>query len=167
MNGHSSPQERHLFEILHAAHWTEFFLSASMRKFDWPLTETFLADNRKELAVFEPLAAINEWFGKLQDLLGSGMRHGCLLLGEPAEPFLKVLAFYAKVGIIPSSEEWIAIRQLRNAAAYDYSGQFADTARHFNALHTACPLLIETLQRLTEYLSQQLGFKWDDDPSQA
>jgi hypothetical protein len=167
MNSHSAAQERHLLELLQAAHRTAFFLSASMRKFDWPLTEAFLADNQKELAVFEPLAAINERFGKLQDLLGSGMRHGCLLLGEPAEPFLKVLAFYAKVGVIPSSEEWVAIRQLRNAAAHDYSGQFADTARHFNALRTACPVLMETLHRLTEYLSQQLGFKWEGDPTQA
>jgi uncharacterized protein with HEPN domain len=164
---HPSPQERHLLEILNAAHRTAFFLSASMRKFDWPITEAFLADNQKELAVFEPLAAINERFGKLQDLLGSGMRHACMLLGEPTEPFLKVLAFFAKAGVVPSSEEWMAIRQLRNAAAHDYSGQFADTARHFNTLHTACPVLMETLQRLTEYVGQQLGFTWDGDPTQA
>jgi hypothetical protein len=148
---------QHLHDVLYAAHRTAWFMRASMQKFNWPVGALFLEKNRHALEVFEPLAAINERFGKLQDLLGSAMRHACLLLGEPTEPFLKVLAFFAKAEVIASSEDWIAIRQLRNAAAHEYGRHFADTARHFNSLHETHPVLLATLQRLTDYVAAELS----------
>jgi len=44
-----------------------------------------LFSRKKDNDLFEALAAINERFAKLQDTLGSAMRHSLLLSGEPAD----------------------------------------------------------------------------------
>jgi hypothetical protein len=72
---------------------------------------------RKDVALFESLAAINERFAKLQDTLGAAMRHAVLLAGERADTFLRVLAFYEKIGVIESVAAWQLCRTVRYLAA--------------------------------------------------
>ena len=115
-----------------------------------------------DLGLFEPLAAINERFAKLQDLLGTTMRHLCELCGERTDTFLRVLAFCEKAGVIESSEAWHACRSLRNRAARDYGTDFELTAGHFNALLDQIPVLSGVTLALAAYAKQALGIEPDD-----
>ena len=115
-----------------------------------------------DLGLFEPLAAINERFAKLQDLLGTTMRHLCELCGERTDTFLRVLAFCEKAGVIESSEAWHACRSLRNRAARDYGTDFELTAGHFNALLDQIPGLSGVTLALAAYEKQALGIEPDD-----
>ena len=112
-----------------------------------------------DLGLFEPLAAINERFAKLQDLLGTTMRHLCELCGERADTFLRVLAFFEKAGVIESAEAWHACRSLRNRAAHDYGTDFEITAGHYNALHEQIPVLSAATLAIAAYAKQSLGIE--------
>ena len=99
-------ERAHLAGLLEAIQRCVYFLDASDRKHAWPLMPDDLATLKKDIALFESLAAINERFAKLQDTLGAAMRHAVLLAGERADTFLKVLAFYEKVGVLDSVTGW-------------------------------------------------------------
>lgn len=45
-----------------------------------------------------------------------------------------------KLNIITSSSDWLAVRELRNIAAHDYTEQ--NLAALFNKLRTLCPILL-------------------------
>jgi hypothetical protein len=85
-----------LAELLEAIQRCVYFLDASSCKLTWPLTADLLETQKKDVVLFEVMAAINERFAKLQDTLGAAMRHACILAGEPTDNFLKVLSFYQK-----------------------------------------------------------------------
>lgn len=152
MNGGALQAERmHLAGLLEAIQRCVYFLNASDGRLSWPLWAPYLEQNKKNIDLFESLAAINERFAKLQDTLGAAMRHSVLLSGETGETFLKVLAFYEKTGVIDSVASWQLCRTTRNLAAHDYGTDYAEVAEHFNALHTLIPALYGDASRFVEY----------------
>jgi len=90
--------------LLKAIQRCVFFLDGSIQKLTWPLQAETIKERKQDIELFESLAAINERFSKLQDTLGSAMRHAALLAGEPVDSFLKLLSFYEKCGVISSIE---------------------------------------------------------------
>ena len=150
-------EKAHLAGLLEAIQRCVYFLEASDRKHQWPLVAEDLAKNKKNVALFESLAAINERFAKLQDTLGSAMRHAALLAGERQDTFLKILVFYEKVGVLDSVAIWQLCRTTRNLAAHDYETDYAEIARHFNALHTLIPELYGNAIRFLDYCQGNLG----------
>jgi hypothetical protein len=68
-------QRLHLAGLLEAIQRCVYFLDASTQTVAWPLTGTHLSARKKDNALFEALAAVNERFAKLQDTIGSAMRH--------------------------------------------------------------------------------------------
>lgn len=149
-------QREHLATLLEAIHRCVFFLDASVQKIAWPLTKTHLSQHKKDVNLFESLSSINERFSKLQDVLGAAMRHGVILSSEPSEPFLKVLSFYEKMGIIESIESWQLCRTMRNLAAHDYGIDYSEIAEHFNALHQLIPGLYSNSRRFVDYCHKNL-----------
>ncbi len=131
----------HLAGLLEAIQRCVYFLDASSRKLNWPLTSELLEAQKKDIVLFEAMAAINERFAKLQDTMGAAMRHACILAGEPNESFLKMLSFYEKIGVLDSVASWQLFRTARNLAAHDYDIEYADIAGHFNSLKNLTPLL--------------------------
>ena len=77
-----SAQKQHLAGLLEAIQRCVYFLHASDASIEWPLTGAYLSDSKKNNDLFEAIAAINERFAKLQDTLGSAMRHSLVLSGE-------------------------------------------------------------------------------------
>lgn len=155
----SSPLEDmrlNLSSLLESCQRSAWYLLASSDRMRWPVTEKDLAEREMDLEFYERLAAINERFGKLQDLLGTSMRNLCLLAGENADTFLRVLSFCAKVGIIESVEDWQLCRSLRNRAAHDYGSDLSITAEHFNTLNQWVPKLVSVTIRLTDYADMHL-----------
>lgn len=126
------------------------------KKINWPLTADRLTAQRKDIELFETLAAINERFAKLQDTLGAAMRHASLLTGEVHDNFLKVLIFYEKIGVLESSEVWQICRTTRNLAAHDYEIDYTTIAEHFNMLQSLTPIINETATRFLNYCNHSL-----------
>ena len=138
----------HLASLLEAVQRCVYFLDAAARKLDWPLAGATLAARKKDTALFETLAAINERFAKLQDTVGAAMRHALPLLGESADSFLKVLVIYEKAGVVASVADWQLCRTARNLAAHEYEIRHDEIAAHFNALHGQLPFLYATARNL-------------------
>ncbi len=150
-------EKQHLANLLEAIQLCVYFLNASQKSIDWPLTSSVLTLQKKDNNLFEALAAINQRFAKLQDTLGSAMRHSLLLSGEQADSFIKVLAIFEKNQVIHSVEEWQVARTARNLAAHDYEIDYSDVADHFNTLHTLTINLYQIARRFVIYCEQELG----------
>lgn len=150
-------ERQHLANLLEAVQRCVYFLDASERKLPFPLEPGVLEFRKTDPELFEPLAAVNERFAKLQDTLGAAMRHALLLAGERSDSFLKVLAFFVKVGVAESTEAWQTCRTARNLAAHDYEIDYSAIAEHFNALHELVPMLYATSTKLLDYCADNLG----------
>ncbi len=86
-------QRQHLAGLLEAIQRCVYFLDASTKTVAWPLTGVYLSAHKKNNALFEALAAVNERFAKLQDTTGSAMRHSLLLSGGKPTALLKFWRF--------------------------------------------------------------------------
>jgi len=150
-------QKQHLAGLLEAIQRCVYFLHASDSSIEWPLTGEFLTARKKDNDLFEALAAVNERFSKLQDTIGSAMRHSLQLSGEQADSFIKVLAIFEKNGVVLSIEDWQVARAARNLAAHDYQIDYKEVAQHFNALHAIKPALCQTGSRFVQYAEQELS----------
>ncbi len=89
--------------------------------------------------------------------MGAAMRHAAMLMSEPTDSFLKVLAFYEKIGVIDSVSSWQLCRTARNLAAHDYETEYAEIAEHFNTLHDLQPMLYKASARFLESCAGNLG----------
>lgn len=154
---HLDAEREHLAGLLEAVQRCVYFLEASSRKLNWPLTAVLLEKHSKDVALFESLAAINERFAKLQDTLGAAMRHASILSGESGDTFLKVLGFYEKIGVLESVSSWQLCRTTRNLAAHDYETEYEEIADHFNSLHELTPSLYGNAYRFAGYCQTVLG----------
>jgi len=150
-------QKQYLASLLEAIQRCVYFLNASDSTIEWPLTGDYLSARKKDNDLFEALAAINERFSKLQDTIGSAMRHSLQLSGEQADSFMKVLVIFEKNGVVQSIEDWQVARAARNLAAHDYEIDYNEVAQHFNALHELKPALYQTANRFVRYASQDLA----------
>jgi uncharacterized protein with HEPN domain len=152
-------ERSYLANLLEAIQRCTYFLSQSESKLTWPLSAEYLAQHKKDVDLFETMAAVNERFAKLQDSLAAAMRHTVLLMGEPNNGFLKTLAVFEKYGVIESTVEWQRSRASRNLAAHDYETDYTDVAEHFNTLHELSGILYGTAQRLLNLCGETLGVK--------
>lgn len=152
-------EKRHLAELVEAIQRCAYFLDAADGSLVWPLDPAMLELSKKDKALFGALSAANERFAKLQDTLGAAMRHAMGLLAEPADTFLKVLAFYEKVGVIESIDAWQTCRTARNLAAHAYETDYAAIAEHFNTLHQMQDMLYRAAGRFIAYCRNELGIQ--------
>lgn len=150
-------QRQHLSGLLEAIQRCVYFLEASTRDVPWPLTGQYLAAHKKDNALFEALAAVNERFAKLQDTMGSAMRHSLVLSGEHADSFIKVLTLFEKLGVIASIESWQIARTARNLAAHDDETDYDKVAMHFNSLYALTPDLFGASRRFIDYCQSILS----------
>jgi len=150
-------QRQHLAGLIEAIQRCVYFLDCSAREVPWPLSGEHLTLHKKDNALFEALAAVNERFAKLQDTLGSAMRHSLILSGEQADSFIKVLALFEKYGVVSSIESWQLARTARNLAAHDYETDYDRVAEHFNTLHSLMPEQLAMARRFVLYSAEQLG----------
>lgn len=150
-------EHAYLAEQLTALERCAYFAILVAAKIAWPLTAEALREHRLDSDYFEPLAALNERFAKLQDVLGSTMRHAAFMLAEPTPTFLNVLVFFEKHQVIASVPQWHRVRKMRNDAAHDYDLDPAATAAHFNQIHEELPELVQTAVRLVAFCQQWLN----------
>ncbi|WP_297484163.1 hypothetical protein [Ferrovum sp.] len=152
-------EKKHLGNLLEAIQRCVYFLDAASRKLPWLLNGPLLRQHKKDETLFESLSAFNERFSKLQDTLAAAMRHAQILLGEPGDSFLKVLAYYEKHAVIDSIDSWQLLRAARNLAAHDYEIDYTEIADHFNSLYELLEVLYRTSQAFVLHCDEQLGIK--------
>lgn len=90
-------------------------------------------------------------FSKLQDFLGTQLFPAVLkMTGEQIEEmtFIDKLNKLEKLKLIPSTEEWLSLRQVRNNLAHEYPEHPELTAEFFNEAFLLGPLLLDCLERL-------------------
>ncbi len=95
--------------IRHGLHYTLGHLPSPV-----PLTDQL------DDAELEALAAFNERFGKLQDLVAATMKQATLLSGADSDTFPQVLSYMTKLGVVGDEESWKNLRMLRNLGAHEY-----------------------------------------------
>ena len=149
--------KQHLASLLEAIQRRAYFLHVSDPGLIWPFAGEYLSANKKDNDLFEALAAIKERFSKLQDTLGSAVRHSLQLSGEQADSFIKVLAIFEKNGVLRSVTDWQVTRAARNLAAHDYQTDYDQVAMHFNTLHGLKTELLHTAGRFIQYCENELG----------
>lgn len=155
-------EREHLSKLLEAIQRCVYFLHQAQTGIEWPLQGAQLKARKKDVRLFESLSALNERFAKLQDTLASAMRHTALLMGEPVDSFLKVLALFEKLRVIDSIETWQLVRTARNLAAHDYETDYQAIAEHFNTLHELSDNLYTTAHRLLATCSATLDIQPHD-----
>jgi hypothetical protein len=153
----------HLADLLEASQRCAWYLQAGSARMHWPLTGAELAQRSRDVEFYERLAALNERFGKLQDLLATTMRHLRGLSGENTESFLRVASFCRKAGILSSLEDWQTCRSLRNRAAHAYGTDYAETAGHFNAMRAQIGFLTHTVIGVSAYVRENLQIQAADE----
>lgn len=81
-------------------------------------------------------------FGRLQDLLGDKLLPLYLdALGERIGPAIDNLDRAEKLGVIPSSDDWLAMRKLRNQMVHEYIEDPATLADALQGGHEFVPTL--------------------------
>lgn len=84
--------------------------------------EQFSAKAHYSLDELDQLEALSSRFARTADLLSQKLlKTLLLLLREEAVSFLDRARLAEKLGIIPSAEELVAIRDLRNTIAHEYA----------------------------------------------
>jgi hypothetical protein len=157
MNTDLQNAKQHLSNLLVAVERCVYFMDGSAKRIDWPINPEKLSSHSKDIDLFEAMSAVNERFAKLQDTLASAMRHAAILAGEPTDTFLRVLAFFEKIDVLSSSEDWAAMRAFRNLAAHEYEISYIDIANHFNSLKELIPQLYRTAQAFSTYCRHELN----------
>ena len=126
---------------------------AACQVFGQPLTYEAVEhlDKTPELAM--KIEAFASRFCRLQDTLGDKLLPALLkALGEPDRALLINLEKAEKYGWLESSEQWIALRQLRNQMIHEY---IENTQTLFDALTTAHSNTV-MLHQFAEKLGKQV-----------
>ncbi|WP_289103226.1 hypothetical protein [uncultured Marinobacter sp.] len=119
---------------------------------DLPFQAVETLDSNPELAM--KVEAFTSRFCRLQDTLGDKLLPALLIaLGEPKQALLFNLEKAEKYGWLRSSEQWIALRQLRNQMIHEY---IENAQTLFDALITAHSK-ISVLTEFASDLEKQVG----------
>jgi hypothetical protein len=105
----------------------------------------------------ESLAAFRVRFSDYQGHLGKTMRAVAIEEALEVDRFGTVLALMERLKVLDSSEQWRAIRDLRNAVNHEYEDDVARLAECFLGLSQAAPVLMAMHMRLAEFCRQAYG----------
>lgn len=96
-------------------------------------------------------------FGKLQDAIGQRLLPAILMAGQEwqeTDAFLDKLNRLEKLGVIPSAEEWVGLRDLRNNAMHEYPDAPEINAANLNKIHAGIPALESILAHAKGYAAE-------------
>lgn len=88
-------------------------------------------------------------FGRLQDTLGDKLLPALLLaLGERPSAAIDNLDRAERLGLIASTDEWLAMRELRNQMVHEYVEDLAILTSALQSGHDFVPALVTTADNL-------------------
>ena len=98
-------------------------------------------------------------FSKLQDMIGHRVVKALLdYLGEDTEnmAFKDMLLKLEKLQILPSANEWLELREIRNLVSHEYPDEMAKLITGLNILQSQAYRLMEIYSGLQDYLNTAL-----------
>ena len=104
----------------------------------------------------ETFDALTSRFARTADILTQKvLKTTVLLLREDAPTFIDRMNLCAKLGVIPSAEEMIAVRDLRNMIAHEYATDslielYTDTVR-------LCPALLSAVASAADFAARRFS----------
>ncbi|WP_305908052.1 hypothetical protein Q9L42_012565 [Methylomarinum sp. Ch1-1] len=95
-------------------------------------------------------------FGKLHDLMGAKLFPVILeLTKEPGDlrAFIDKLYRLEKIGAIPSADDWLLMREIRNAFSHDYPDDPDLQAEILNKAFELAAQLLEVLEKVSVFIA--------------
>jgi len=149
VNHEQAEEERLQFLTRIAERERRHLLATDQRLFEVPFTTErarALEDHPEEA---ERVDAFVARFGRLQDTLGDKLIPALLrALGERVGPALDNLDRAERFGWIPSSDDWLAVRKLRNQMVHEYIEDPAVLADALQRGHAYVPVLAQVTDDL-------------------
>jgi len=99
-------------------------------------------------------------FGRLQDTMGARLLPALLQLTQEwfdSEAFIDKLNRAEKLGMIPSAEQWLMLRELRNQIAHEYPAQPELVIANLKRLISSLPQLEHAFEQLQKQSVQRIG----------
>jgi len=134
------------------------------RRMQWAkhaLQSAFPLEANKLQALDEATIAIVDQFvsrfAKLQDAMGAKLLPMVLELTKEQgdlDAYLDKLNRLEKIGALPSVDEWLALREMRNAFAHDYPEDSELQAAILNRAFVAADRLLEILQHVQKFAAR-------------
>jgi uncharacterized protein with HEPN domain len=119
------------------------------RLFTSPFTPARVAELDKAPDLAERVDAFVSRFGRLQDTLGDKLLPVLLTaLGEKTGAVIDNLDRAERLGLIPSAEQWMEMRKLRNQMIHDYVEDPLVLADALETAHGLVPVLTDVAGRL-------------------
>jgi hypothetical protein len=122
-----------------------------------PLTpEKLAALSAVDLAVFDQFVAR---FGKLQDTMGTKLLPAILEITKEhgdLTAFIDKLNRLEKIGAIPSAEQWLKLREMRNQFAHDYPEDPEIQAALLNKALDLADEMLQTMNNAIQYAERYL-----------
>jgi hypothetical protein len=112
-----------------------------------------------ELAILDQFSTR---FGKLQDVMGAKLFPAVLeLTKEPGDlkAFIDKLYRLEKIGAIASADDWLLLREIRNAFAHDYPDDLELQAEVLNKAFALTENLLDVLCSVTEFIRPYMNLK--------
>jgi len=129
----------------------------------FPLTEQRLQDLDDDTV--EKLDQFIYRFFKLQDCMGSRLLSALYSLTAPDDapcPFIDILNHLEKLGIIPSVEIWMDLRNRRNSLAHEYPDSADQQVSSLNALYSGWHDLKDAYTGARAYYLEKLKPRFQD-----
>lgn len=104
-------------------------------------------------------------FLKLQDSIGERLFKSLLMFLEEDiknRPFLDVLNRLEQLEILPSKDEWLRLRKLRNELSHEYSNEDEENAAVLNLLFDEIKPINNIFLRLRNYFDLHIRKRIDD-----
>jgi hypothetical protein len=145
--------------MLCAIHSERISFAREKIKIHFPLEkEKYLQLQPEALSFFDQLIFR---FSKMQDSMGGKLFPAILEnLGEEINslPFIDRLAKLEQLGIIPSAEDWMLLRETRNILTHEYPFITDEVIDGLNLLNSHCELLMEIWEKIYNYIQNRFMF---------
>ena len=145
----------------------DHLLSTDSRLFQTAFTVETARNLERDAQLSERVEAFVGRFGRLQDTVGDKLLPALLrALGERPGAVIDNLDRAEKLGFIPSVDEWLAIRNLRNQMVHEYIEDPAVLANALTTAHTKVATLVEATNNMLKELSAR-GWAADSESSRS
>lgn len=126
------------------------------RVFNQPFTVARAKQLEDNIDEAERVEAFVSRFARLQDTIGDKLLPRYLeALGERTGAAIDNLDRAEKLGFIPSTDEWMGIRKLRNQMVHDYIEDPKTLADALHAGHEYVPVLTSVVEKLMDDMRQR------------
>ncbi len=131
-------------------------MTTSERLFRVPFTPERVAAMEDSPDLAERVDAFVSRFGRLQDTLGDKLLPNLLdTLGERTAALIDNLDRAERLGIIPSADQWLALRKLRHQMVHEYVEDPRLLADALQTAHGFVPVLTAVAGRLRDEIRRR------------